>query len=175
MMDYTVILPPGWVRIPLDGRENTRAAALAAAKAAEVAEPQRQAARQKLQQLLRRALRDARSAGGVDILLSLGERNGIPLTASCLISYTETRLPVPLEQVMRQLTERGGDVSEAKIGGRLAVRHRYAEAPVTHVDYHLRVPGHNGLLIFAYATPLEPLADAMATLFDAITETLRWH
>ena len=39
--DFAVLLPPGWVRIPLDGSENARMAAVVAAKAAEVPEPQR--------------------------------------------------------------------------------------------------------------------------------------
>lgn len=174
MKDFTVLLPPGWVRIPLDGRENSRAAALATAKAAEVPAPQRQVVQQKLQQLMRKALSQARSAGGTDVLLSLGDRNGIPLTASCLVSYVESAHPVSLDDVARQLRD-DGDVTEFMIAGRKAIRHRYSEESFTMLDYHLRVPGRSGIMTLAFSTPLEPLADAMATLFDAITETLRWH
>jgi hypothetical protein len=174
-MDFAVLLPPGWVRIPLDGRENARAAALATAKAAEVAAPQRQAVQHKLHQMICQALSHARAAGGTDILLSLTERNGIPLAASCLISYAESTDPIPLGALAQQLRDDGQDISETPIAGRTAIRHRYQEDLITRLDYHLKVPGRSGLMTLAFATPLEPLADAMSTLFDAIAESMRWH
>lgn len=65
--DFAVLLPPGWARIPIDGRENAQAAALAAQKTAGLTEPQRGQAREKLTRLIRSALRDARSCGGIDM------------------------------------------------------------------------------------------------------------
>ena len=173
-MDFTVLLPPGWVRIPLDGREIARAVALADAKAGEAPGPRRHAARQQLRALMRHALSQARQAAGTDILLSLAEHDGLPLTASCLVSYVEYGAPVPLDKLADELARGEGDVSPAGIGGLPAVRHRYQEDPMTRVDYHLRVPGRAGLMTLAFATPLEPLADPMTLLFDAIAESLRW-
>jgi hypothetical protein len=93
-VDFTVLLPPGWVRIPLDGRENARAVALADAKAGQAPGPQQQAARQQLRALLHQALAKARQAAGTDVLISLAELDGLPLPASCLVSYVEqSRLP----------------------------------------------------------------------------------
>ena len=173
-MDFTVVLPPGWVRVPLDGRENARAVALADAKAGEAPGPQRQAARQQLRRLLGQALTKARQAAGTDVLISLAELDGRPLPASCLVSYVEHGTPVPMDKLSAELASCGGSVSVTDIGGLPAVRHHYREDPVTRVDYHLRVPGRAGLMTLAFATPLEPLADPLTLLFDAIAESLRW-
>ncbi len=173
--DFTVLLPPGWVRIPLDGREQARASALATAKAAVLAEPQRQAAKQQILRLLKDAIRHARQAGGTDMMISLAERGGMPLAASCLVSYVEEGDPVPMDKLAAELARDGGAVSETEIDGRRAIRRRYLEPPVTRLDFYLHVPGRCGLLTLAFATPFEPLADALVVLFDAIAESLRWR
>jgi hypothetical protein len=178
--DFAVLLPPGWARIPLDGRESARAATLAANRTADLAEPQRSAVREKLAQMIRRALGDARSVGGVDVLLSLAERDGIPLAASCLISYLDQGRAVPLDMLAADLSagegEVGADVSLREVGGGPAVRRRYVEDGVTKVDYFLPMPGRStGFLVLAFGTPMQPLADALVTLFDAIARSLRWQ
>jgi hypothetical protein len=174
-VDFTVLLPPGWVRIPLDGRENARAVVLADAKASEAPGPQRQAARQQLRRLLHQALTRARQAAGTDVLISLAELDEIPIPASCLVSYVEHDRPVPLDRLAARLAEGRGDVRTAEVGGLPAVRHRYQEDLMTRVDYHLRVPGRAGLMTLAFATPLEPLAGPLTLLFDAIAGSLRWR
>jgi len=175
--DFAVLLPPGWARIPLDGRENARAAALAANKTAGLEEPQRSAVRDKLTAAIRQALQDARSAGGIDVLLSLAERDGIPLAASCLISYLDKGQEVPLDLLAAELSaEAGGNISLTEVGGCPAVRRRYLDNGVTRVDYFLPMPGRpTGFLMLAFGTPMEPLADALVTLFDAIAQSLRWQ
>jgi hypothetical protein len=178
--DFAVLLPPGWARIPLDGRESARAATLAANKAAGLEEPQRSTVRDKLTRMIRRALRDARSAGGIDVLLSLAERDGIPLAASCLISYLDRGQEVPLDMLAAELSAKdggaGGSVTLTEVGSCPAVRRRYIEDGITKVDYFLPVPGRpTGFLVMAFGTPMEPLADALVTLFDAIAQSLRWQ
>ncbi|MFJ6690102.1 hypothetical protein [Streptomyces sp. NPDC091294] len=42
------------------------------------------------------------------------------------------------------------------------------------VEYHLPVPGTTAYLLLTFSTPLEPIADAMAGLFDAIAGSLTW-
>jgi hypothetical protein len=173
--DFAVLLPPGWARVPLDGRENARAAALAAQKTADLAEPQRGQVREKLTRLIRSALRDARSCGGIDIMLSLAERDGVPLAASCLISYVDQGQRVPMDMLTAQLSGKGGDVTVVQVGGDAAVRRRYREIGMTKLDYFLPLPGRTGLLIMSFGTPMEPLADAFVLLFDAIAQSLRWQ
>jgi len=177
--DFAVLLPPGWARIPLDGRESARAATLAANKTAGLEEPQRSAVRDKLARTIRQALREARSAGGIDVLLSLAERDGIPLAASCLISYLDKGQEVPLDVLAAELAAEdgtGGNVALTEVGGCPAVRRRHFDDGVTRLDYFLPIPGRpTGFLVLAFGTPIEPLAEALITLFDAIAESLRWQ
>jgi hypothetical protein len=173
--DFTVLLPPGWTRIPIDGRESARAVALAAQKTADLTDPQRSQVREKLARLIRSALRDARSCGGIDIMISLAERDGVPLAASCLISYVDQGQRVPMDMLAAQLSGEGGDVAVVQVGGDQAVRRRYREIGMTKLDYFLPLPGRMGLLITSFGTPVEPLADAFLLLFDAIAQSLRWQ
>jgi hypothetical protein len=175
--DFVVLLPPGWARIPLDGREAARAAALATEKTSGLPEPQRSQVREKLRRMIKNALRDARSVGGIDILLSLAERNGIPLAASCLISYLDRGQAVPLDMLAAELSGDGEPAVLTKLAnGTPALRRRYLADGMTKVDYFLAVPGRPaGLLVLAFATPVEPLADALVVLFGAIAESLRWR
>lgn len=178
--DFTVLLPPGWARIPLDGREAGRAAALAAQKTSDLPEPRRSQVRDKLGRMIRGALRDARAAGGIDILLSLAERDGIPLAASCLISYLDQGQEVPLDMLAAELSGSPAEAGPATVttlaNGSPAVRRRYAADGMTKLDFFLPVPGcRTGFLVMAFATPVEPLADALVLLFDAIAQSLRWR
>ena len=178
--DFAVLLPPGWARIPLDGREKARAVQLATQKTAGLAEPQRSQVREKLARQIRTALRDARAAGGIDVLLSLAERDGIPLAASCLISYLDQGQPVPLDimagELSAQVAGQGGDAALTELAnGGAAVRRRWVDTGITKVDYFLPMPGRpTGYLVMAFGTPMAPLADALVLLFDAIAQSLRW-
>jgi hypothetical protein len=170
--DFTVLLPPGWVRIPLDGREGARAAALAGAKAAGLPAPQREQAREKLTRLLLKTLRAARQAGGLDVMVSLARSHGVPLAASCLVTYQDRDGDLPLDELAAELAD---GASLVEIAGRQAVRHRSADSEATRLDYIVPVPGRAGLLTLSFATPAEPLADALVNLFDAIAGSLRWQ
>jgi hypothetical protein len=170
-----LLLPPGWVRIPIDGREGARAAALATAKVSDLPEPRRSAAREKLTRMIKSALREARQAGGIDILMSLVEAQGIPIAASCLVSYVDQGgAPIPLDMMADDFSADGGDARLVKIAGRPAVRYRHMDPPLTRLDYMMALPGKPGLLTFAYSTSVEPLADALVMMFDAVMESLRW-
>jgi hypothetical protein len=178
--DFVVLLPPGWARIPLDGRERARAATLAANKTAGLEEPERSAVRDRLTRTIRQALQDARSAGGIDVLLSLAERDGIPLAASCLISFLDKGQEVPLDMLAAELSAEddgaGGNISLTEAGGCPVVRRQHIEDGITRLDYFLPMPGRpTGFLVMAFGTPMEPLADALVTLFDAIAQSLRWQ
>jgi hypothetical protein len=173
--DFALLLPPGWVRIPLDGREGARARALATAKVSNLPEPQRSQVREQLLKVIKAGLRQARQAGGIDVLMSLVEWDGVPIAASGLVSYVdEGGAPVPLDVLADDFSAEGGDARLVTIAGRTAVRHRRIDPPLTMVDYMMKMPGKPGLLTFAFSTPLEPLADPMVVLFDAIMGTLRW-
>jgi hypothetical protein len=48
------------------------------------------------------------------------------------------------------------------------------QSPVTNLDIHVPVPGSSAYLLLSFSTPLDPLADALVGMFDAIAGTLRW-
>jgi hypothetical protein len=188
--DFTVLLPPGWVRIKLDGSEPVVLARLVAAKVATVDPAQREEARALLTRSLGSALRDARAAGGLDVLISVAESHGVPIAASCLITYLDKDGDkVPLDGLLMDLAARGGQVTGTEIADGPAIRHQYEVSPpegslpageepvatrVTMVDFFLPLPGRPGLLVLSFSTPVEPLAEALVMLFDAIAESLRW-
>jgi hypothetical protein len=188
--DFAVLLPPGWVRIKLDGSEPVVLARLVAAKVATVDPAQREEARALLTRTLGSALRDARAAGGLDVLISVAESHGVPIAASCLITYLDKDGDkVPLDGLLMDLAARGGQVTGTEIADGPAIRHQYEVSPpegslpageepvatrVTMVDFFLPLPGRPGLLVLSFSTPVEPLAEALVMLFDAIAESLRW-
>jgi hypothetical protein len=191
--DFAVLLPPGWVRIKLDGSEPVVLARLVAAKVATVDPAQREEARALLTRTLGSALRDAKAAGGLDVLISVAESHGVPIAASCLITYLDQDgTKVPLDGLLMDLAARGGQVTGTEIAGGPAIRHQYEIHPpegsisaarlpedpvatrVTMVDFFLPLPGRPGLLVLSFSTPVEPLAEALVMLFDAIAESLRW-
>ena len=174
--DFAVLLPPGWVRIALDGSENARMAAVVAAKAAEVPEPQRGRVRQRLLRVLNDMLGHAKSAGGIDVLVSLGEIRGVPISASCLVSYLDRGKEVPLDGLRAELAAGDDEVTWAEIAGSPAIRRQRTEDAVTAVDFFTPVPGRPGLLSLSFGTAAaEPLASALVLLFDAVAESLRWQ
>jgi len=188
--DFTVLLPPGWVRIKLDGSEPVVLASLVAAKVATVDPAQREEARALLTRTLGSALRDAKTAGGLDVLISVAESHGVPIAASCLITYLDQDgTKVPLDGLLMDLAARGGQVTGTEIAGGPAIRHQYEILPpdgshtgdpepvstrVTMADFFVPLPGQPGLLVLSFSTPVEPLAEALVMLFDAIAESLRW-
>jgi hypothetical protein len=73
--------------------------------------PQRSEVKQELLKLLKTSIKKAWEAGGIDIMLSLAERNGVPLAASCLGSYVEQGDEVPVDQLLAEASMDGGDVT----------------------------------------------------------------
>jgi hypothetical protein len=174
--DFAVLLPPGWARIPLDGTETARMTAVVTAKVADVPEPQRGQLRRRLLAVLKDTLGRARDAGGIDVLISLGEVRGVPITASCLVSYQERGQKVPLDSLHAELASGGDQVTWADVAGSPAIRRQHAGDAATTVDFFAPVPGRPGLLSLSFATAAaEPLAGALLLLFDAIAESLRWQ
>lgn len=49
------------------------------------------------------------------------------------------------------------------------------ELAVTRLQVYIPVPNTAELLLLSFSTPIDPIADAMVTLFDAIAASLRWR
>lgn len=180
--DFALLLPPGWVRLPLDGREHERVVAIVNAKVQELPAQAREGLRHVLTRDLLDTLAKARQAGGVDVFLSLAETHGVPIAASCLVSFLDSRSDVPLDGLVTEFAAGGQRVGVVAIAGAPAVRRQSVQETVadagvirtTMVDFFVPLPASTGLLLLSFATAVEPLADALVQLFDAMAESLKW-
>jgi hypothetical protein len=190
---YTLVLPPGWVRIPL--RSGTDKAIRAAVRHATSVLPagarQDRIVKQRLamERHLTQTARDARSKGGVDMYLPAGPVYDVPVAASFLVSELSLG-PASPSLVARHLAtsddiwklvtvdstdglriERIAQVQQDE-GTRLGSR---------NVTYVLPVPGRIGSwLMIAFSTlgtrdPDDTVAGLLADLFDAILSPFLWQ
>jgi hypothetical protein len=75
---------------------------------------------------------------------------------------------------LTELADDGSEVSATETATGPAVRRLRSEAGVTLVDYFLPMPARTGMLALSFSTPVEPLAEALVMLFDAIAGSVRW-
>ncbi|MGW5636971.1 hypothetical protein [Streptomyces sp. NPDC003832] len=198
---YELVLPPGWVRIPL--REGTEEALekVLFSHMGQVPEgvPRDDAMRFRLdmRRQLEKQARAARRNGGLDLYLPVLPRGGIFLMASFIVA----ELPigqdhaVPPEAVIAQLVNegvRGGTAAMVDVAGAAALRRDYRSTPdeaqgVRHlapptrrVDYVVPVPDDPGRWIsIDFSTTGDgdtesELTGVLVELFDAVVGTFRW-
>jgi hypothetical protein len=173
---YTIVLPPGWRRIPLrQGPEETEKAARAAVSASLRALPRgvprdRLAAfRAESEGRLRTMAAQVRKQGGVDLYLPVESMRGIPVSASFVVSEGSLgggggAAPVDPAQVVTYLAaERGdGKRTQAALDGALALRVEHVAGPdpaadvqatTRRVDYIVSMPGEpDRWLVVAFST-----------------------
>ncbi|MFF5967390.1 hypothetical protein ACFY64_27420 [Streptomyces collinus] len=122
--------------------------------------------------------------GGVVLYLSFLEAGGIPLSASLLISRLYERFD-GLDAVAALAGSGEVTLETLPAVGRVArvlrrertkqSRKLGSEFEDTVVEYFVPVPDRDEVLMLTFSTPLEPIADAMVELFDAVAATLRWQ
>lgn len=138
---------------------------------------------------LQKTAKNAYHSGGIELYLSTLMVGPLPLSSSLLIS-----LPAPgmmpkmssVHEMANALNGEGADVEvvELIVAGN-AVRERRTEAanpstqigntlPTTTVKYYVPIPATDEWLLMTFSTPLDPLADQMVGLFDAVANTLHW-
>ncbi|MFJ5289575.1 hypothetical protein [Streptomyces sp. NPDC088348] len=189
--DYRIAVPEGWERIVLDpdrwphridklvnrGLRRTKAT------------PQLKAA---LADRLREQAEAAHANGGVEMYVVNQIIGQVPVSAGLVVTVLR---PPPgtaaggLSDIALSLGARGADVTMADLPAGPAVRHLHRQHPVaddpdgntlplTHLDLYLAVPNSEQRLLLSFSTPvptsMEPLADALVTLFDSIARTLQW-
>ncbi len=193
---YTVVLPPGWCRIPVrhGSDEAIRAVVSEALKSVPRTVPRDRIApyRAELEGRLRTMVTSARRQGGVDLYLPTGPVHGIPVSASFLVSegflgpFGEDADPV---RVVTYLATQDGAGAPVTVDGAAAVRTEHTapaepgaeiEAGSRRVDYVIPVPGgENRWMVVTFAAlgggdPDDKLSGALVQLFDAIMSTFRW-
>ena len=178
---YELVVPDGWWAIDLDpGRREANVAALVEQQWRGVDDAPLLKA-QAREELVRRAEEAAR-VGGRQLFLSVGTLAGVPLSASLLVSSVPLATPGELTDLAESRREAGRDVGHVALPAGPALRTRWRETSVegpdqpstTCLDLHVPVPSEPRVLLLQFRTPMEPLADALVEVFDAIAGTLRW-
>ncbi|RBY87092.1 hypothetical protein DQ244_17285 [Blastococcus sp. TBT05-19] len=191
--DFRILLPPGWARVPLDGRAPLRIKNLVTERVRDLPAPRRAELRAWLTRELTAAIEAAARQGGIDVLLSVDPVAGRPVPASGLITHVRGRGDGTFESLLRTLGSGGEGVQVRELGvvevaGARAVRRltsRREEVPaedggpggvltVTQVDFFVPVPGSDDLLLLTFTTPVEQLGPPLVKLFDVMGGSLRW-
>lgn len=180
---YDLLMPPGWVRMPLNRagarrQVRTMVAERAKGQPSDTVSPVRIALEREVLTVVERAV----SGGAVDLYLLADNVRGLPVAASLAVSHVE-RLGTP-EVDLAAFADGQGAGAESEVVdlpcGR-AVRTRRSglaappPGPSILVEYVLPVPDDGGHLVLAFASPNVALAEAMVALFDALAATLRWR
>ncbi|WP_217548904.1 hypothetical protein [Streptomyces sp. GbtcB6] len=187
--DYRLAVPEGWERIVLDPEkwahriDKVVKRGLRRTKAG----PQLEAA---LADRMREQAEAAHANGGVEMYVMNQLLGQVPVSAGLVVTLLR---PAPgtetgdLGDIARSLALRATaeDVTLVGLPAGPAVRHRYLRRPaaddpdgnklaVTHLDVYLAVPNSDQRLLLSFSTPMEPLAEALVGLFDAVARTLQW-
>jgi hypothetical protein len=192
---YSLVLPPGWRRVPLVHGSDEAVERLVADAFAGRAPDEHTALRRQLRTLLRAQVADARRRGGVDLYLPAGGHRGLPVAASFVVAVVPSGAgPSPAEDLLAALlVQQEADLVTLPAGPAArwerahpagARRERLPEddlPDVGHrqVDYALPVPGSGDTVVVTFATPGagdpgDDLAGLLVELFDALMTTFRW-
>ncbi|MEV0206172.1 hypothetical protein AB0H97_13325 [Streptomyces sp. NPDC050788] len=181
---FGLITPEDWYRIPLQPPERREASVSALIKRQFAGVDDQPVLRRKAEAQLRDTAQAGVDQGGVVLYLSFLEAGGIPLSASLLVSRLHQRfdgldavaalagsgevglVTLPAAGRAARLLRRERTKQSRKLGSEFAD---------TVVEYFVPVPDRDEVLMLTFSTPLEPIADAMVGLFDAVAETLRWQ
>jgi hypothetical protein len=190
---YALVLPPGWVRVPLRSGTDEVLAGILDRTFAGLPADRYGPLRSELEGRLRRQVRTARANGGLDLYLPVERVHGATLAASFVVaevSFDDERAPAPA--VLAALLGKDGDESVVTVGGTVAVRSQRTtvaaprdedELPGSRrVEYLVPVPGDGRrwvTLAFSTVAPSgdgpDDLAGVLTDLFDAVVTTFRWE
>jgi len=192
---YTLVLPPGWERIPARQGADDAIKAILDAKFKELPPdlPRDKLApyRAEIEGKLRKAAAQARKNGAIDLYLPVQLRNGLPVPASFVVS--EGAIPTAgvaePDQIVGALVAESADGTPVTVDGVTGARSERSSGPdpdqdieygSRRVDYMVPVPGEAGRwLLFAFSTlgagdPGDEVARMLVQLFDAMMSTFRW-
>lgn len=181
---FGLITPEDWFRIPLLPEERRAASVSALVKRQFAGVDDQPVLRRQAEEQLLGAAEAGVEQGGVVLYLSFLEAAGIPLSASLLISRIHQRFD-SLDAVSALRDKGEAALVRLPAAGRAARRRRSertresrrlgTEFADTIVEYFVPVPDRDEVLMLTFSTPLEPIADSMVELFDAVAATLRWQ
>lgn len=195
---YAVTLPPGWLRIPVEGSEPV-IAVLLDETFGDLPRDRYGPYRAELERILREQVAGARANSGIDLYLPTGGMRGLPVAASFVVSHLPPSGQAPPD-VLAALAVHDGSAEPVEIAGTPGMRlqRRAASEPARQhglnvdterVTYVLPVPGRGGWLLLSFSTAVTPgvalpdgvrkdvgtLTGVLVELFDALVTTLRWR
>jgi hypothetical protein len=201
VVGWSLLLPPGWWHVPLDGRRTRSVRALTDRLLADRSRDAVAALRRALVAELDAAVERAVRAGAQDLYLLSSLSHGLPVAATCLATVLDRALPddVPAGVVAELLSTQPGDVpGVVVVEGREVPSVRRADPgtgvvpdtttdtttdtdrlvaalPSARLDVHVPFPDRPGLLLLSFSTTVPgPVQPAMTALFEAVAGSLRW-
>jgi hypothetical protein len=199
---YSLVLPPGWVQIPLDEDAAPTVRRLLDRAFTDVpadVPPDTIASfRRRLEGRLTATLAGARRTGGTELYLPTERMGGVLIPASFVVGEVEPgigeeggdrRELVP--RLLTRLVAADDDARAVELDGAPGVRTESTAPPdldseavvraaARRVDYVVAVPGQPGRWLSVSCTVLEAaddehdLAGLLVELFDAVVTTFRW-
>ena len=178
-MTLRLVLPDGWVSIPLEDPAARAQAVDAVVARARFDDGDGARLRRELRDHLVGAAADAAGAGAASMVLSTGDGRGVSIPASIIATFLPFADRPDVEEPW--LAESGGRLDTATVAAGPVVRRvsqrsapmEGVEIPTLVVDYWLTAPDW-GLAHLAMSTPLVAHEEAMVGLFDAIVESASW-
>ncbi|WHM31466.1 hypothetical protein OH540_15965 [Streptomyces sp. BPPL-273] len=195
-LGYTLIIPPGWTKIPL--REGTGEAIkeicddAARRIAHEVPKDKLTEARLEIHRRLSQVVRDAQRRDGLDLYIPVEPLHGRIAPASFIVAKVAVPLKgdVSRQDVMTRLVADFDFTEPAQVHETVGVRgerivpalpEKEIEFPSRHVDYVLPIPNSEGdWIVVSFSTlgdgDLEGVfSTLLVELFDSLMTTFRWR
>ena len=189
---YTLVLPPGWSRIPL--RRGTEQAITAILDRSFAGLPRDQVAslRRELQLRLRELAGRARENSGLDLYLPTERMGDVTVTASFVVAEMSliSAEPVDPGMLIARLVTDSEQTTTVQFAGTAGTRTEHVEEAdpeqgveyaSRRVDYVLPVPADpDRWVVVTFSTlgagdPTDEFAQLLVELFDAIMTTFRWR
>jgi len=195
---FTIVLPPGWARIPVGKGSREVISAILDRTFAGVQDPRAAGLRRQLHTALTRQVRAAAAQSGAELYLPVERVHGVTVPASVVVSMPRLDPGEDPADVLLAVVARRPCAEVVEIGGAPAVRTldvRAAAGPVgvgedgaparRQLTYYLAdagaVPGASPRYAIVSAGILEDagegggvVADAVTELVDAMLTTFRW-
>ncbi|MGH3771999.1 MAG: hypothetical protein ACRDRW_11490 [Pseudonocardiaceae bacterium] len=189
---YTVVLPPGWSRIPLRRGAEQAITNILDRSFAGLPRDQVATLRQELRLRLRELAGRARENCGLDLYVPTERMRGVTVAASFVVAEMSLGSVQPVDparlvaQIVAQLAADDAHTTAVDVAGTVATRAEHlaaedAERGIEHesrrVDYVLGVPDDPDRWVVVSFSTLGSgdLAQLLVELFDAVMTTFRWR
>ncbi|MET9729156.1 hypothetical protein ABZZ79_00390 [Streptomyces sp. NPDC006458] len=181
--DYGLVVPDDWFRIPLEPEEWKRSIRVLVDRVFDGKDDAAALKRAVVRDLRDRAEDGCRN-GGVEIYVSTASVGPVPLSASLLVTVVPPGEQLGLVVTGRHRAQVVDDVVLPFAGAALRRRTRVVpdagdttgnQLPVTTVEYAVGIPGTGASLLLTFSTPLDPFAEELVGLFEAVAKSLHWR